>query len=213
MVCWVPISVLFAGLCAVLVLCLATRWVTGRKRHYVLIPLLLAAGGPAGWFGWQRVQTERAATDVTRELIDDPGAYVVCEGLWASMFSTGMYGGWVDYDQPNRSNLARETCGHLRSYLNSDKTDPSDDEIVAVHVVTHEAAHLQGVEIEQEAECWAVQHNEQTALLFGASPQDAAALANRYANVLYHQMRDGYRDRGCSQDGSMDLTPGDGQWP
>jgi hypothetical protein len=40
--------------------------------------------------------------------------------------------------------IKRDQCRHLAAYARSDKRSPSRDQVVAVHVLTHEAMHLSG---------------------------------------------------------------------
>jgi hypothetical protein len=100
--------------------------------------------------------------------------------------------------------IKRDQCRHLAAYLRSDKRPPTRDQVVAVHVLTHEAMHLSGRLGEAVAECAAVQRDARTARLLGARPADAAALAGAYWRNLYPLMPDGYRSDDCRPDGPLD---------
>ena len=76
--------------------------------------------------------------------------------------------------------IKRDQCRHLAAYARSDKRRPTRDQVVAVHVLTHEAMHLSGRLAEAVAECAAVQRNAQTARLLGARPADAAVPGIRH---------------------------------
>jgi hypothetical protein len=108
--------------------------------------------------------------------------------------------------------IKRDQCRHLAAYVRSDKRRPSRDEVVAVHVLTHEAMHLSGRLSEAGAECAAVQRDAHTARLLGAEPADGARLAVRYWREVYPLMPDGYRSEQCQAGGSMDEGLGDAPW-
>jgi hypothetical protein len=93
--------------------------------------------------------------------------------------------------------LNYDTCKHLAAYLASDKAHPSQDEVVAVHTLTHESMHMAGMPTESIAECRAVQRDETTARLLGASAAEARALAERYWRTVYRLMPTDYRSADC----------------
>src|SRR4029450_3526010 len=69
--------------------------------------------------------------------------------------------------------IKRDQCRHLAAYVRSGHGRPSRDQVVAVHVLTHEAMHLSGRLDEAVAECAAVQRDAHTARLLGAGPAEA----------------------------------------
>jgi hypothetical protein len=96
--------------------------------------------------------------------------------------------------------------------VRSDKRRPSRDQVVAVHVLTHEAMHLSGRLGEAEAECAAVQRDAHTARLLGAEPAAAARLAAIYWGEVYPLMPDRYRSEQCQPGRSMDQRLADAPW-
>jgi hypothetical protein len=80
-------------------------------------------------------------------------------------------------------------------------------------VLAHEAEHLAGVTSESLAECRSLQTTERTAALLGATPQEARALAVRYATEVYPRMPEPYQSPDCRDGGAMDLNPDDPRWP
>jgi hypothetical protein len=76
--------------------------------------------------------------------------------------------------------IKRDQCRHLAAYARSDKRRPSRGQVVAVHVLTHEAMHLSGQLNEAAAECAAIQRDARTARLLGAPDAAAAELAAAY---------------------------------
>lgn len=114
---------------------------------------------------------------------------------------------------PEHATLIKyEQCADLKAYLKSGKHHPSHSQVVAVHVLTHEAMHMAGQIVEAHAECEAVQRDAATARLLGAGADDAAALARAYWRSAYPFMPDDYRDGGCRAGGTLDERLGDGPW-
>jgi hypothetical protein len=104
--------------------------------------------------------------------------------------------------------IKRDQCRHLAA----DKRRPTRDEVVAVHVLTHEAMHLAGRLGEAGAECAAVQRDAHTARLLGAEPADAARAAATYWREVYPLMPGGYRSEQRQGGGSMDEGLADAPW-
>ncbi|GMA89212.1 hypothetical protein GCM10025868_44620 [Angustibacter aerolatus] len=84
------------------------------------------------------------------------------------------------------------------AYLGGDRSRPTRDQVVAVHVLTHETRHVAGVTTENAAECGAVQRDAVTARLLGATAEQAVALARSHWTTTYPRMPDAYRDGGCA---------------
>jgi len=100
--------------------------------------------------------------------------------------------------------IKREQCGELRSYMHKHGRHPSLDEVIAVHVLTHESMHMRGETREAVAECEAVQRDYQTAQLLGASPAVARQLAVTYWRDVYPDMPSDYVTADCRAGGSRD---------
>jgi hypothetical protein len=135
---------------------------------------------------------ERAASRVAGGPVQ-----VHCQTIGESFVDAGTELGYVRWGPdgvPERSTLIKShVCGDLRAWLASSKAHPTLDQVVAVHVLTHEAMHMAGLKNEAEAECAAVQRDATTAVLLGASPAEGAALARRYWVEVYPSMPDAYR--------------------
>jgi hypothetical protein len=189
----------------------------GRPRRFpwVTVALLLALGAGAAVPGVLRASQERRLGTAASVLA---GARVAvrCARASAGPSSTpapssatcagGPTGpGAVDPDQ------ARPVPppGRLRAL---GRRRPTRDQVVAVHVLTHEAMHLSGRLAEAVAECAAVQRDAQTARLLGARPADAAELAAAYWRNIYPLMPDSYRSADCRPGGAMDERLPDAPW-
>jgi hypothetical protein len=108
--------------------------------------------------------------------------------------------------------IERGPCTDLRHYLAGDHHHPSADEVIAVHVLTHESMHMRGQTSESAAECEAMQRDAETARLLGADPADALALARTYWTIDYPRMSDTYRSPDCRPGGSLDEHLPDPPW-
>lgn len=192
----------------------SARWVTrrydalGRRRPFprvtVAVALVLAAACAVPL--WQHDRLEHRLAGAASSLA---GARVSvhCQTASETFVQAGGDLGYVrwgpDGVPEHATVLSYETCRDLRRWLASSKRDPSLDEVVAVHVLTHESMHMAGIKNEAHAECAAVQRDVRTALALGATPPQADALARRYWTEVYPRMRDEYRD-GCGAGGVYD---------
>jgi hypothetical protein len=182
----------------------ASRWVLrrydglGRRRPFpaVSLGLALAAAVACALPLWLHDRLEHRLGAVASQLV---GARVTvhCETPSETFVDAGGDLGYVrwgpDGVPEHRTVLAYDACSSLRSWLASDKHHPSDAQVVAVHVLTHEAMHMAGRKDEADAECAAMQRDAGTAQALGASAQDALALARRYWLEDYPRTPDAYR--------------------
>lgn len=170
----------------------------GRPRRFpwVTVALLLAMGVGAAVPGVLRASQERRL-----------GGAGVDEGPELG------YVRWRADGSPEPwALIKRDQCHHLAAYVRSGARRPTRDQVVAVHVLTHEAMHMSGRLDEAVAECAAVQRDAQTARLLGARPADAAALAAAYWANIYPLMPDRYRSGECRPGGAMDERLADAPW-
>ncbi|MDM7832530.1 hypothetical protein [Cellulomonas edaphi] len=122
------------------------------------------------------------------------------------------YVAWGPGGVPERATvIKRGPCADLRSWLASSKDAPSRDQVVAVHVLTHEAMHMAGLMVEAEAECAAVQRDAAMAVALGASAAQGRALAQEYWSTVYPAMPADYRG-GCGPGGTYDERLATAPW-
>ena len=206
------------GACA-----LAARWwmrrydALGRPRGFpyfgvgLLVVVALAFAVPSVL----RHREEDRLSAVASSLVGAT-VQVHCQGLGAEMVDMGSELGYVKWGAdgvPEHQTLIKHApCARLHDYLNSSKLQPSLDEVIAVHVLTHESMHMHGITDEAQAECAAVQRDAQTARLLGANAADATALARRYWREVYPRMPDDYRSGDCSAGGGFDEHLPDAPW-
>lgn len=204
-----------AILLAVIAVGLSVRWwlhrydALGRERPfpYVSVGLLAVLAIGAVIPSYLRHREEDRLSAVASQLAG-VSARVHCESFGQTFFEVGGELGYVRYGADgvpeHQTYIKRGPCGELKSYMGSDKQHPTPDEVVAVHVLTHESMHMKGITNEAEAECAAVQRDAATAELLGADQPAAVALARTYWLTDYPRMPDGYRSTNCVAGGPWD---------
>ncbi len=108
--------------------------------------------------------------------------------------------------------IKRDQCRDLASYLRSDRADPEPEQVIAVHILTHEAMHMKGEINEERTECFAVQRDAEMARLLGAPVASARDLAITYWRDHYPRMPDNYRSADCLPGGALDLGGEEAPW-
>ncbi len=199
----------------VLALGLAGRWVLrrhdtlGRPVPFpvvsVVVLVVVAAGLLVPVVRHHRLE-QRLSSAVSE--LTGIAMTVRCQTAGEEFVDAGAELGYVRYSAagvPERTTLVkRQQCAALADYLGSDKTAPGRDQVVAVHVLTHEAMHMAGETNEVVAECQAVQRDARTAQLLGADPVQAGRLAAAYWREVYPSMPDTYRSPDCAPGGVLD---------
>jgi hypothetical protein len=201
----------------------AVRWYPrrvddiGRPRAFpwismaVLVALAVAAATP----GMLRARQERRLASAVSVLAGVKVA-VRCQSFGGAFVDIGPELGYVRWRADGTPEawtlIKRDQCRDLGAYLRSDKRRPTRAQVIAVHVLTHEAMHLSGRTAESVAECAAVQRDAQTARLLGASAADAVRLAAAYWETVYPLMPDGYRSTACLPGGALDEHLPDAPW-
>jgi hypothetical protein len=181
----------------------------GRPNSFpaISVVLLLVLGGAAFVPVVLRAKLEHRLSEVAGALVGSP-VRVHCQSFGESFVDAHAELGYVAFDAngvPERSTLIkRDQCRDLSVYLRSDKTSPTDEQIVAVHTLTHESMHMSGITNEAATECAAVQRDYDTASLLGATPPEARALTVTYWQRFYPNMSDDYRSSDCVPGGKMD---------
>ena len=203
----------------VLVSWTATRVDTlGRRRSFLVagtaVPLLVAlvAGVPVVRHARLEARLATVASQLAGHRVT-----VRCETLTQSWTDAQAELGYVRFDAEGRpeprATLGVEACRDLSAWSGSDHAHPTPAQVVAVHVLTHEAMHLTGQADEARAECAAVQRDARTAVLLGATPAQGLALATAYWATDYPSLPDAYRSAACVPGGSLDEGTADAPWP
>jgi len=109
--------------------------------------------------------------------------------------------------------LRRSVCPNLWDYAHGGQSNPTEGQTRAVHIVAHEAMHINDIRSESVAECRAVQLNHLVAEALGATPEEARELPRRYFLDYYPHQRDDYRSGGCTEGGELDIYPDRTEFP
>jgi hypothetical protein len=204
-------------------LAVGTHWLAnrvdaiGRPRAFpwVSVALLTVLATASAVPGLLTTLRERHLAEVATTLVGAP-AGVRCQSLGEAFVDAGVELGYVRFrpdGTPEHATLIkRDQCRDLAAYARSAKRDPSQAQVVAVHVLTHEAMHMAGIVDEARAECAAVQRDAQTARLLGAAAADARLLAVRYWRTVYPSMPEGYQSPECAAGRSLDEGGADAPW-
>jgi hypothetical protein len=180
----------------------------GRPRDLpvVRVSALVLVAVVAAVPGAQRKVQERQLARVAT-LLAERQVSVHCQDGAEAFVDAGSELGWVPFGPDGvplpRTLIKRDQCRLLKEYRQH-RHDPSVDEVMAVHVLTHEAMHMRGEQSEAVAECQAVQRDAVTARELGATPEQAARLAALYWAVVYPRMPQDYVTRECAAGGSLD---------
>jgi hypothetical protein len=180
----------------------------GRERDLPVlsVSLLVLVAVVAAIPGAQRKVQERQLAHVAAELAGRPVS-VHCQDGAEAFVDAGSELGWVAFGADGvpepRTLIKRAQCQDLKRYRKH-RDHPTFDEVVAVHVLTHEAMHMRGERVEAVAECEALQRDAVTAARLGATPEQARALAVEYWRLVYPRMPEDYVTRDCAPGGALD---------
>ncbi len=189
-------------------------WQTdGRRFRAVIAGLVSILALTAGYFEVAHHQRQQLATDALGVLSEVKGAKVNCERLSEELFNISQYQGYVYYDGSNVAHLRRNVCHGLWDYAHGGQSNPTEEQILAVHLVGHEAMHINGVLSESVAECAAAQLSHLTAEKLGATPEQARDLQRRYFVGYYPRQRNNYISGECREGGSLDMYPARTEFP
>lgn len=186
---------------------IAVMCLRGRERNNPAIALLTLVALCMGTLEGQWLYREHLYTQATRDLSGRDDVKAHCQRTLSNLVDISGNLGYVPYppdgSEPTDAYYRKDTCEHLAAYL-GDKTDPTPEEIRAVHVLTHEAMHLTGERDESMAECKAIQRNYDTALALGATKFQATQLATDYYLHVYPKSAPEYIDPECKPGGTLD---------
>ena len=189
------------------------REIGGRTFRAVVAVVLTVAANTAWSFEVAHYQRQQLATEALDVLSDVPGLRADCERYTEELFNLSQYQGYVYFDGSHVAHLRRNVCHNLWDYAHGGQANPSEDQMLAVHIVAHEAQHINGVTSEGAAECRAVQLNYLVAEELGATEAQARELQRRYFADYYPHLDSDYRSRQCHDGGDLDLFPDRAEFP
>jgi hypothetical protein len=195
------------------VVVLRRDWHTTRGFATAMLVVCVAALATASAFEVKHQWVQARATAVVVHVSGSATAVADCQRFTPELVDLSATSGFVFADSQNVAHLRRTVCNDLFAWLLSSKRAPTDGQVRAVHITVHEAMHVRGEFDEARAECFAMQRDADAAQLLGATPAQAAALAQRYYRDVYPRMPEPYVSAQCAADQAYDQTPGDGQFP
>jgi hypothetical protein len=185
----------------------------GRVFRALVAGVLSVTAFTAWSFEVAHHQRQQLATEALGVLSNVQGVSADCERYTEELFNLSQFQGYVYYDGSNVAHLRRNVCHGLWDYAHGGQANPSEEEILAVQIVAHEAQHINGTRIESTAECSAVQLNYLVAEKLGATPEQARALQRRYFTDYYPRMASDYVSGACSAGGALDIFPDRTEFP
>lgn len=178
----------------------------GSKRRfpYVSTAVLGLAAGYLWFVGIRHARLEARLNEVASTLAGK-SVTVDCETPVVLGFTDNEGEVWFLGGVPeNRTTLRKGACSGLLSYIEGEKSHPTEREVMGVGVLTHESMHMAGKADEAEAECASVQRIGRTAVLLGASEEEALDLAHSYMLIWYPRLPSRYHSPECVPGGSLD---------
>ncbi len=213
-------DVLTVRLVVLLSLAVGFAWVLAHQvlggRHRAA---LVALAVPALALGWQEGSDWLLRAQYSAAVSEQVGrpVRVDCQRLTGAWVDPTAELGFVrfgpDGTPDDVARLEYDACRRLNAWMRSDRQDPPLEQVVAVHVLAHEAEHLAGELNEGVAECRSLQRTAALAERLGASRDQARELAVTYVRQVYPSMPEAYRSPACHPGGSLDLAPDDPAWP
>jgi ABC-type nickel/cobalt efflux system permease component RcnA len=196
------------GLLAVVLAIVVIRIVIRHNQRYsqnttvrfplVTIVVLVSTIALVGWSEWRWLEMQRLPTAAMQELIEREDAEMVCQRFSDALIFTGVEGGHVEWEPGDSRETGRtawlslDNCSALGTWLRSDKQRANHDEIVAIHVLAHEAVHVAGHRGEAETECLAMRLFPVLAHELGAEEAEAARMARYYEQLVWPEQRAEY---------------------
>ena len=217
MLTWVALTLLAVAIGLSARWSLRRRDSLGRERPFPLISVLVlvALGGGLLVPVVRHHRLEGRLTAVATTLVG-ARSVVHCQTAGREMLDLGPELGFVRWGPggvpEHQTLIKRAPCGRLAAYLGGDQAHPSPDEIIAVHVLSHESRHMAGTVNEASADCQAMQRDAWTARLLGASSEQALALARSYWRTVYPHMPADYVSGECAPGAALDEHLPDAPW-
>lgn len=188
---------------------------SGTKPLTWTLVMLLVVLVPTSFLEGRWRYNEHQYTEVARSLTGIDDVEVVCQRLGSNLVDVSNILGYVPYNTDGTSGkfafLRRETCKSLATFRRSPGA-AGPEEWLAVHVLTHEAMHLAGIQNEAMTECAAQQRDAITARLLGASPLTAPAVAVGYRETGLPRLGPDYHSEECASGRAWDENLPDPPW-
>lgn len=187
------------------------QWHGGTRFPWWGILAVVVVLVPSVFFEARWLYTQYQASTVTKLVSDRADTKTVCQRAGATFINpptnNAGFVKWEENDERGSGSTALlkyETCRDFRDWLFSGKTNPSDKQISAVHIVVHEAFHVAGETNEARTECSSILALPAIAQKLGASATQAEAMSERYTTAIYPHLSAEYLTDCASE---TDLLP------
>ena len=187
--------------------------IDGRGFRAVVAGVISIVAFAAGYFEVAHHLRQQLATEALGVLSDVEGVSANCERFSEELFNLSQYQGYVYYDGSNVAHLRRNVCHDLWDYAHGGHANPTEGQILAVHIVGHETMHINDIRGEAVAECTAAQLNHLIAQELGATPDEARDLQRRYFEEFYPRQHPKYISGTCAEGGELDIFPDRTEFP
>lgn len=187
------------------------RWRNGSHNLF-MVSILFIIAAPTSYMEYQWQQSENTGSQTVASISANADGTLHCQRLSETLFDATQNIGHVSLAEPDKAVMKYKPCQELFAYIHSDKSNPTADQVEAVHVLTHESVHVSGNYNEAETECTAVQMNAKTVEQLGGTREQGVQLAKTYYTQMYPNMRQNYKSPECFENGLLDLTPDDGSF-
>lgn len=159
----------------------------------IMIPTLILTGFE---IRWQFHQNQ--ATEIVQSVSERSEGSAKCQRLSGALTDTALsVKGMVYYANDSVAHLKYETCQNFMSWMESDKQNPTEKEVMAVGVLVHEAIHVSGEKNEALTECKANKKLVQVAEDLGATTVQAEELYSLYMEKISPRMPSQYQNGIC----------------
>lgn len=139
--------------------------------------ILVTAGFEVKW-----QYTESQATQVVQKISEREEGVAKCQRL-SEAFTDAQVSviGWVAYAEDNKALIKYSQCQELSSFLLTDKTQATDEQLQAIGVVFHESYHVKGEFNEATTQCLTVKHYAENLKMLNVPTNYRESYAARYA--------------------------------
>ena len=180
----------------------------GKKTYgfswfpYVWVSLAVAIV-PAVFFELQWQSTQRTLREVAGVFSERTDVSVSCQRAGGAMLFAGAQAGQVRWEEGDERGtgsevwLTYEVCSQIRKWLHTGKDGVSVDDATALHVFSHEVAHVSGYRDESETECVALAQDVKLFTFLGADMLVAEQLKRIYQDNVYPFLPQEYKTN-CS---------------
>lgn len=180
--------IIIIGALVILAVVVVIYGLKNQKRiSFLTVALLLIPAGIAGYFeyNWQNNQAQISVS--LQKFTGIKTAKLSCQRLSEGFFDAWSSKDTVDYG-PTSAGLKYQECADLLSwYTNKDKSQPTENQMTAIHVLVREAMRIMGQADPSLQECYAMseKNTEPLAEDLGATPDEARYIALYYQQHLH----------------------------